>query len=684
MCGSLVSDGLGGTTIMNGMIKRLGGRLSVTLVTVMLLSIIAPLHASDKIANGSIVVSSITDSVGSININVGKGEGMKVGTKGVILQNGKQIAEYEVVQVNWGFSRIAVSNLAEGYKVQPGDSAPITNTADKSSSVKKKSPKSKLIWAVVGLAVAAVLLKGHKSSGGDSAGDSTITLTAQKTSSQNGSSTVTVTITANVKDQNGFAVADGTEVTFSTTAGTLNRASATTSAGRATVVLTKDATEDADSATVTAKVKEQTAIITVSFISSITLEVDPDKIQVLDSGGAQTESTITATCRDAAGNLATSGEVTFSTNIGILADDRVTMSGGIATTTFTCRGKGKADITATWSKSTATKTITVTAGPPYSMTVTSSPQSVPSGGSSYSTITATVKDPGGNLVTDGTKVHFSTDHGTILPEQVSTFNGMATARAYSSTSGTATIRVEVRTSDQPSDVPAPATDIVNQNATVQFISSTVGEIQLAANPTNIRGWDVTTGETTLTAIVYNTDHNPVPDGTSVHFTATHGIVGDNGTKTTSNGIATIMLQSDASGDGWDGFVDVTATAGGVTVTRDNLVIFSGPPLLGNCDASLSQTTLPKLNGQATISVVAHDLNDNPIADGVAVAVTTDKGTITAVGSATTMGGNAVFTLATSTDTDNPTVLGPGTVTVSVPHGNGGAPVVFTLPFTVTN
>ena len=669
---------------MNGMIKRLGGRLSVTLMTVMLLSIAAPLYASDKVASASIVVSSITDSVGSININVGKGEGMKVGTKGVILQNGKQIAEYEVVQVNWGFSRIAVSNLAEGYKVQPGDGAPITNTADKPPSGKKKLVSSKTLLVILGIAAAAILFKGHKSSG-DSAGDSTITLTAQKTSSDNGTSTVTVTITANVKDQNGFAVADGTVVTFSTTAGTLNRASATTSAGRATVVLTKDASEDADSATVTAKVNDQTAILAVSFISSVTLEVSPDKIQVLDSGGAQTESTITATCRDAAGNLATSGEVTFSTNIGTLADDKVTMSGGIATTTFTSRATGKANITATWSKSTATKTITVTAGPPYSMTVSSNPQSVPSDGSSYSTITATVKDSGGNLVTDRTKVHFSTNHGTILPEQVSTFNGAATAHAYSSTSGTATIKAEVRSSDQPSDVPAPATDIVNQSTTVQFISSAVGEIQLAANPTNIRGWDVTTGESTLTAIVYNVDHNPVPDGTAVHFSATHGIVADNGTKTTVNGMATIKLLSDASGnDTWDGFVDVTASAGGVTAVREDLVIFSGPPSLSHCQADLSQSTLPKLNGQATISVVAHDLNDNPIADGVAVAVTTDKGTITAVGSATTMGGNAVFTLATSTDTDNPTVLGPGTVTVSIPHGNGGAPVVFTLPFTVTN
>ncbi|RPH34713.1 hypothetical protein EHM92_07560, partial [bacterium] len=283
----------GGTTNMNGMTKGLGGRLAIILTAVMLLSIITPVCAEKKIANGSITISSITDSVGSININVGKGEGIKEGTKGIILREGKEIGKYEVVQVNWGFSRIAVTGLADGVTVKPGDSAPISSTPAKASSKKKSFASSKTLLMIVGIAAAALLF-GKKGGGGGSSGGSAITLSATKTSHTDGQSTITVTAT--VKDQNGFSVADGTEVTFSTSAGTLNRGTATTAAGRATVILTKEASDPAEEATITAKAMEQTATMVVSFVTSIDLEVSFETIQIQDSGGAHTECTITATC----------------------------------------------------------------------------------------------------------------------------------------------------------------------------------------------------------------------------------------------------------------------------------------------------------------------------------------------------------------------------------------------------
>ena len=674
--------------------------MSVLVATVMFLSIAVPAYTADKATFDSIAISSFTDTIGSININAGKAEGVKPGMRGVIIRDGKQIAEYQVAQVNWAISRIMIANLADGYTVQPGDNAPITTPI-----TPKKSSAGK-IWKALGIAAAValvwLLVKGDKGDSGGAADNSAITLTAQKTST--GDDSIVITITANIKDASGETAPDGTSVTFSTTAGTLNRTQTITFSGKATATLTAD-TEDDDVATVTVKSLGKTATIDVSFVSSIELAASPTSIQVAGSGGTQTESTITATCRDAAGNLATSGTVEFTAGIGTVTDS-ATIVGGVATATFTSDEIGVANVTASWSKSTVMTTVTVTAGPPYSVVVTSSTSSLQCDGNSFATISATVSDFAGNPATDGTVVDFSVTpdgggggNGTITP-QGTTVAGVASASLFTKDStgavsqpGTATVVVEVLAASQPATVPAPLSDIENQSTHVQFVSIEVAGINLGANPTNIRGWDMVNNTTTITAVVYNAAHNPVPDGTAVYFTASHGMIygsggGSVGMSTTTNGVATATLSTDASGDGtWDGLVDVTATSGTVTATQVGLVIFSGPPSPGNCDATISQSTLASVGGQATISVTALDVNANPVADGTSVTATTDKGNISP-GTKSTADGTAVFILSTSTNPASPTQSGDGTVTISIDSGGknaetGGLPVTLTVPFTVS-
>ncbi len=687
---------------MKAMTGKNAARISVVLVAAMLAPIFASHAAAAPATAGPIVISSFTDRLGSVNINAGKAEGIVVGATGVVLRDGKVIADYVVEQVNWGLSRISIKNLVSGETVRVGDSAPITGAApstvqkpeQKTEPAKSKSSsKSRLKWIAAALgAVAIYLLVKNDDDDGPSLPGYGITLEADKVTNYGDTDESVVTITATIKDSKNNPVPDGTIVKFTTTAGTLNRVAATTSLGKATATLTGDTDDGVATVTARADATGQSASISVSFIASIDLVASPDMIQMVNSGGTQTSSTITATCRDAQGNLATSGNVKFSSTVGTV-DDEVAITNGVATTTLTSNEIGTATVTATWSGTSATERVSVTAGPPFAVSVSSSSNSVPCDGNSYATITAKVTDIAGHSVADGTVVKFSVTpdnsgggNGTITA-QAETEYGSAKANLYSrdssdaiSKSGTATVTVTVPAVGQPSDVPAPALDIVNSSTTVQFVSVSVGAINLSASPTNIRGWDVAGNTTTLTAIVSNSDGLPVPDGQIVTFTATHGLV--TGTGTTSGGTATTTLRTDASGSSsWNGLVDVTATAGGVSVTRTGLVIFSGPPYASNCSATISQSTLQKTGDRAVIQVIAKDVNGNPIVDDTTVTATTSKGTLLS-SSEQTAGGVVNFTLETSTDAGNPTATGNGTVTITIPAGSSGTPVTLTVDFTV--
>lgn len=800
-------------------------RLSVLLIAAFLLTITVPAYSSDQTANlSAVAISSITDKMGSININVGKGEGIKEGAKGVIIKDGKEVGKYIVQQVNWGFSRIVVSDLAEGVTLKPGDSAPLTAPAEQPQG-KKKSSKNKTWLTILAVGAAILLLGGggDDDDGGGSSGPSVsgINLTMQKssTSTANGVTTCTVVLTARIYDSHGLLVADDTPVKFSTTAGTLNRTEAVVQNGVATANLTYNSQYDDDTATVTVECLGKQEVKTISFLASIDVTAEHDTIQALNTGGTS-ETTVTATCWDAEGALATSGTVKFTTNIGTFTTDTVNIgSNGTATTTFRSNTVGRADIKATWLNSSAPVTVTVTPGPPQLLTVTSDRASIVCDGSSSAAITATVKDTANHPVQDGTIVNFTVvpdgsggGNGTILPAQVSTVNGVATAYLSSRDSGgdpsrpgTARIKVEVLrasqpasvlppatdlvnqattvkfsaasdsagrpqtltvTSDkatigcdgssfatitanvkdiddravkdgtvvtfavipdgtgggngtiepiqgatvngvaiahlfsrnsigdpslpgnsrirvvvpasgQPSSVPAPAADLVNETAQVRFISAEVADIILTAQPLNIRGLDRSGNTSTITARVINTDGQNVPDGTVVYFEASNGNITSNAM--TTGGIATATLTT--VGAGGDPLVDVTATSGSVSRTGNDLVVFSGAPVQGNSTAVMTPSTTITRGGGATVTVTLHDANNNPVARGTSVTARVNNAYIGSPGTKVTTvtteeGGVALITIGTSNDSLNPTPAGSDTVTVT------SESVTFTINFTV--
>jgi len=651
----------------------------------------------------------ISDMPNNCTICVGKRQGVEVGARGVITRDGKEIAKYKVTQVGWLYSTIQVSDLVKGELVRVGDKAPLTSTQPAPGEKKVKRSSSGLVWALVAAGAILVLAggKGGHSSTPSTPANGAVVVTTQK-SSISADGTSTTTITATVTAAGGVPAADGTAVVFATTAGTVVPAQATTVGGVATTTLTSGAS--AATAAVTATSGGKTGSVNVTFVAgsagsaTITLAAGPSTIQVVGSGGAQTQSTITATCRDGLGNLATGGTVAFTSSIGSIIGTAAIGANGIATTTFSSATIGTATVTAQWSGAQDTVEVDITPGPPHTVTVECTPAAIQLDANSFAAVKATVRDIAGNPVTDGTTVNFSVQpdnqgggNGSITPTAQTTA-GVANALLFSKTiagvlsnAGTATVAVQVPVG-QPVGVPSPTTQLDNHATQVQFISLDVAEIHVGASPLNVRGWDVVNNTSEITVIAYDTNHNPVPDGTAVYFTTDHGMIyGTSGTagrvtmSVTSSGRAGASLVTDASGDGtWDGHVLVTATSG--TASNGGYVIFSGPPYPPNCSAVIQpETPLAPVGGQATIRVVAHDLNGNPVVDDTAVTAVTTKGSIDS--SVKTIGGVATFTLRMSTSAESPTQSGPGLVTINIDSGGpnpatGGGPVTLTVDFTV--
>lgn len=678
----------GNYSMIAGMTRTLSGRLAVMLVVAMLMTIMSPAIAADTPKLESVVISSLTNLAGDLHINAGKAEGVTVGAEGAVLRDGKEIAKYRVVDVNWGVSRISVYDLQSGYTVKAGDQAPVRTSVQ---TTKSKPSTWKVVGAILGIGLIAALVSGGGGgSKGPSASDITVTIQKNSTSTADGDVTSTATISAKIDKANGEPIPDGTAAIFSTTAGTLNVTQTRTVAGVATAVLTyNSAIDTAPEAKVTIRCAGKTQQVTISFTSSIELTADNKTIQAVGSGGAITETTVRATCRDILGNPVTSGNVKFTTNIGHISDTAAIGAGGVASAVFTSGTPGKAAIRATYSNSAANLNITIQAGPPSSIVVTSNKDTLASDGNSFARITADVKDAAGNPVTDGTVVNFSVEpdgggggNGTIT-DRATTTGGRATASLVTkdaggvkSLPGVATVKAQVLAAGQPSTILSPAADL-QADVTVNFISTTVASVSLDATKKNIRGLDVVGNTTNLIVIVSTSDGHAVADDTTVTFTTNRGSI-SNVTKTYA-GQATAVLTGDSSGG--DGIATVTATAGGVT-SAPLTIIFSGAPSAANCNIEIFPATLAKSGGSATITVTARDINNHPVVDNTPVTIVTSKGFVEPISNQTN-DGVAAFTLRTSADAESPTEPGDGTVTATISAGGTGSNVILTKQFTVT-
>ena len=328
--------------------------------------------------------------------------------------------------------------------VQVGNTVQLTATLrDASGSVLTGRV---LTWSSSNTSVATVNSSGRVT--GQSAGTATITATSE---GQSGTATVTVTeppppvasvevspstasivvgeqlqLTATLRDASG-SVLTGRVLTWSssnTSVATVNSSGRVTGQSAGTVTIT--ATSEGQSGTAT---------VTVTLPPVASVEVSPSSTTVQVGNTVQ----LTATLRDAAGNVLTGRVVDWSSSNTSVAT--VNSNGRV-----TGQSAGTATITATSEGQSGAATVAVTEPPPPVASVEVSPSSTTVQVGNTVQLTATVRDASGNVLT-GRAVTWSSSNtsvATVNSGGLVTGRGAGTATMTATSegqSGTATIQV---------------------------------------------------------------------------------------------------------------------------------------------------------------------------------------------------------------------------------------------------
>lgn len=232
----------------------------------------------------------------------------------------------------------------------------------------------------------------------------------------------------------------------------------------------------AGTAQVTATVEGRTATVTatVSLVPVATLAVSPATLSLVTGA----TGTLTATARDAAGNTLTGRPVAWSTsNAGIAT----VASGGVVTAV----APGSATITATSEGRTATAAITVTAPPPAAVaSVTLAPTTLALNVGGTGTLSATLRDASGNVLTGRTVTWASSATGVATVSG----GGVVTATGAGSATITATSEGRSATASVTVAAPPPAA-VASVSVTPGSLSLTVGQgtATLSATPRDASG-----------------------------------------------------------------------------------------------------------------------------------------------------------------------------------------------------
>jgi hypothetical protein len=189
-------------------------------------------------------------------------------------------------------------------------------------------------------------------------------------------------------------------------------------------------------------------------------------------------------------------------------------------------------------------------------------------------IRATVLEPSGTPVQNGTTVTFTTNLGSMSPAEARTLNGVATARFVANgESGSAAIKA------------------ISGGATSEALTLTVGAaaangISLNANPTRVPAGG---GSSVISATVTDTSGNPL-QGVPVTFSSTAGSLSSTSVSTNLSGIASTTLTANRE-------ATVTAAVAGKTST---VVVGVGV----RPTVSVSTSSEPTVGGPTTFTISA--------------------------------------------------------------------------------
>ncbi|MFS9381068.1 Ig-like domain-containing protein [Citrobacter sp. ANG330] len=420
---------------------------------------------------------------------------------------------------------------------------------------------------------------------------------------------VASTVTATVKDSNGNVVV-GETVTFKgDQALKLNAESAVTdSQGQAKITATsKTAGTYTVSATIDQDPTGKSAQITYTgdTASSRVDSIAADPASDVTADGKAT-STVTATIKDANGNILPGVSVAFigDTGVKLSAGKATTDDSGQAKVTVTSLLSGAFAIQATTANDSTGKKVTVTFTADSASAKVDSLNAVPAtgvaaDGATQSTLTATVKDAQGNLVKDAV-VTFATDGDAKL----SATTGKTDA------SGQILVTLTSTKAGEHSVNATTGSDKTGKTAKVAFVadSKTAKVTTLSADPASGIVADGT-ALSTLTAVVSDASGNLV-SGATVNFKAdSNAVLSGNSAVTDDNGKATVTMTSTHAGS-WT----ATATTAADSTGKNVAVSFKS----GDVDASKSTFTVDKTiipsDGKTTLTLTfsAIDKNGNPV------------------------------------------------------------------------
>lgn len=444
-------------------------------------------------------------------------------------------------------------------------------------------------------------------------------------------------ISARLLDENRHPV-EGASVSFETDRGFISKSATTDVEGLAVANLHSDS--EAGVATVTVSFGDE--IETIQVVFSPTKEPTPFKVNLfatpmtIPADGGSSTSLVVATVLNSSNNPLEGVTVEFETTLGMIAGSGLTNAmGQVSVVLYSDQDAGTATVTAIVGSFSKTINVTmVSVTDYYSVEMRAAPTAIfADGGNSTSEINATLTTSDGNPI-EGALLHFTTSAGRISESAQTDSLGTATALLRSdSKAGTATVRAaflttvygEIAVEMLPLDAPVFTIEVHSSRPQVQVKGT--GGIETAD----------------IIAMAYDVLGNPSPDGTDVTFTIKEAPGTDESlasagfgpvTISTVDGLASVPFRSGTS----SGTVVIGASAGGLVSDITPVTVHAGPPAKINLCV-----------GELNVSYCRHEPNDvcgyvcdaynNPVASGIAVFLTVDKGCVT--GAAETAG--EVFT-----------------------------------------
>jgi hypothetical protein len=430
-------------------------------------------------------------------------------------------------------------------------------------------------------------------------------------------------IRALVTDEEGNRVADGTEVTFETTAGVIDETIVETDGGIATAKLTSSV--NTGNVTISAETNGIWGTAVLTFIPGppevVNVTAQPSSLQ---ADGSST-STIRAEVLDANGNPVDTEILTIRAVAGKFENGGQTITAatlsGVATATYTApnyvpSSGNDSIIVETTNSKTGNTLITLTGTQITGIALSAEPASLPADGASQSTIRATVTVSGGGSAPDGTVVQFELeegDEGFITPT-ATTSGGIAIAMLTSGSSPDTTITIVAEAGG------------VTTSTTVQY---TPGSVTVTAVPNSLLG----TGEETsvVTAVLKRADGTPADDGAEVTFTLSDQSLGTiDATALTAGGEGQAVATFHAAAKG--GSVTVTATWNYLSsdvIGSEEIEIQAPPAFMAVADGypDPAAINIKGTGGQSTSQIVfdVRDAQGVLVADGYRIDFEIDSG-----------------------------------------------------------